>query len=196
MKALLPRIQRANEKFLQYYQKIQDNPFYAAAVVFAPRLRLNYLQQFWSAAEYEKAVWQIKKLWETFSQKIEGQAEEPHSPEKRRREKPPDLYDDIKDSILKQLHRPQSLDEYEEYTEYDRSHDEIAPIEWWMKARQREKYPRLSLLALEILSIPAMSDEPERCFSGGRHTVSWDRSRLGLKMIEMIECLKYWTRIF
>ena len=49
-------------------------------------------------------------------------------------------------------------------------------------------------MAINILSISLMSNEPERVFSGGRHTVSWDRAQLEAEIIEMRECLKYWKR--
>ena len=52
-------------------------------------------------------------------------------------------------------------------------------------------------MAIDILSIPAMSDEPERVFSGARRTVSWDRGQMKAKTLEQVECLKHWkqTRI-
>ena len=49
-------------------------------------------------------------------------------------------------------------------------------------------------MAINILSIPPMSDKPERVFSGARRTVSWDRGQLELETIEMRECLKHWKR--
>jgi hypothetical protein len=49
-------------------------------------------------------------------------------------------------------------------------------------------------MAVDILSIPAMSSEPERIFSGARRTISWDRARLGGRNIERTECLKSWIR--
>jgi hypothetical protein len=49
-------------------------------------------------------------------------------------------------------------------------------------------------MAIDILSIPAMSDEPERVFSGARRTISWDRASLGVEMIEKVECLKHWKQ--
>jgi hypothetical protein len=39
-------------------------------------------------------------------------------------------------------------------------------------------------MAIDILSIPAMSAEPERVFSGSRRTVSWDRAQLGAETLE------------
>jgi len=47
-------------------------------------------------------------------------------------------------------------------------------------------------MAIDILSIPAMSDEPERVFSAARRTISWDRTRLGVSNIERTQCLKSW----
>ena len=49
-------------------------------------------------------------------------------------------------------------------------------------------------MAIDILSIPAMSDEPERVFSGARRTISWERMQLGREIIEKVECLKSWMR--
>ena len=49
-------------------------------------------------------------------------------------------------------------------------------------------------MAINILSIPLMSDEPERVFSGARRTVSWDKGQMELGTIEMRECLKHWKK--
>jgi hypothetical protein len=46
-------------------------------------------------------------------------------------------------------------------------------------------------MALDILSIPAMSDELERVFSGACRTISWERSQLDVQTLECIECLKH-----
>ena len=57
---------------------------------------------------------------------------------------------------------------------------------------QQKTYPELSLMAITIFSIPAMSAEVERVFSSSRRTISWDRTRLSIKMLEMLEYLKHW----
>ena len=49
-------------------------------------------------------------------------------------------------------------------------------------------------MALDILSIPAISDKPERVFSGAHYTISWERMSLSEDTIEAIECLKHWKR--
>ena len=49
-------------------------------------------------------------------------------------------------------------------------------------------------MAIDILSIPPMSDEAERVFSGVRRTISWDRARFGAWVVEMTELLCYWNK--
>jgi hypothetical protein len=50
-------------------------------------------------------------------------------------------------------------------------------------------------MALDMLLIPAMSAEPERVFSGSKVTISDRRCRLGIQVIEALECLKSWMGI-
>jgi hypothetical protein len=55
-------------------------------------------------------------------------------------------------------------------------------------------------MIIDILSIPAMSDEFERVFSGTRRTIWWERAQLSAKNIEsgMLEKLAtewYFRRI-
>jgi len=67
-------------------------------------------------------------------------------------------------------------------------------LEWWCQDQQRKRWPRLSYMAINILSIPAMSDEPEQVFLGGRCTVSWERAQMGAENLERVECLKHCKR--
>ena len=48
---------------------------------------------------------------------------------------------------------------------------------------------------MDILSIPAMSAEPERLFSGAKITITDRRNRLGSDVVEALECLKSWFGI-
>jgi len=68
-------------------------------------------------------------------------------------------------------------------------------LDWWLKKEQRERLPDLSKMAINIFSIPAMSSEPERVFSGAKHTITEQRMSLKIDTIELLECLKSWFRI-
>jgi hypothetical protein len=67
-------------------------------------------------------------------------------------------------------------------------------LAWWSSLDQREAYPALSKLAIDVLSAFAMSADSESIFSGCRRTISWERARLGGKVIEHSECIKDWQR--
>jgi hypothetical protein len=49
-------------------------------------------------------------------------------------------------------------------------------------------------MAINILLIPAISDELERVFSGACRTVSWDRGQIEAKTLKKVECLKHWKQ--
>jgi hypothetical protein len=63
---------------------------------------------------------------------------------------------------------------------------------WWLEPTQRKTYPNLSIMAFNILSIPAMSAEPERLFSSCKITITDRRNQLGIESIEALECIKSW----
>jgi hypothetical protein len=84
------------------------------------------------------------------------------------------------------------MDEYEEYLS-------TPPLEagtvtnlviWW--GHHSGQWPNLSRLALDALSIPAMSAECERCFSDAGRTITDERASLGPDAIEASSCVKNW----
>ena len=83
-------------------------------------------------------------------------------------------------------------DEYEDFINSKPISIQGTALEWWLNLTRRADYPRLSQMAIDILSIPSMSAEAERVFSGARRTISWDRISLGSTNIERTECLKSW----
>ena len=70
----------------------------------------------------------------------------------------------------------------------------ISAREWWLSAPQRAQVPLLSRMAINLLSIPAMSSEAERVFSLTKKTISQGRWSLRPNTIEALECLKSWFR--
>jgi hypothetical protein len=85
-------------------------------------------------------------------------------------------------------------DEYEDFIKAKPTSIRGTALQWWLNPTRRADYPRLSQMAIDILSIPSMSAEAERVFSGGRRTITWDRMKLGSTNIECTECLKSWLR--
>ncbi len=86
-------------------------------------------------------------------------------------------------------------DEYEHYCKSERVYGFTGALTWWLEETQQKTYPNLSKMAVDILSIPAMSSEPERLFSGTKITITDRRNRMGSDVIEATECLKSWFGI-
>ena len=104
-------------------------------------------------------------------------------------EKEPDAFD--------LFEREQALmnsfkDEFQHFIDADPVNLSIGQtaLDWWLQSSSRATYPNLSRMAITILSIPPMSAEPERIFSGARRTITWCRFKLGADNIERSECLK------
>lgn len=134
----------------------------------------------------------VKKLWESYR----DEENIPISTALLQEEPPSELsnFRRIANDLTK-FTRPASQDEYDDYCNGDPCDiGGMSALSWWLQDSKRKRWPKLSLMAIDILSIPAMSDEPERVFSGARRTISWDRSQLGPETIEKIECVKHWVR--
>jgi hypothetical protein len=201
---MINRIDNALKKLEKYYTHFEDSPYYVMAIILCPSRRTKWILDNWAADRAQKAVRFAKYLWEKHRDKpllyataIEEQLqiEQKHRTKKDREKKASSQnpFERIKEQ-RNQSSRPKSHDEYEDFN-MEVSYDPgIAPLEWWLQDVQRKRWPRLSLLAIEIFTIPAMSDEPERIFSGGRRTMRWDRAKLSIETLEMLECQKHWMK--
>lgn len=91
----------------------------------------------------------------------------------------------------------QSLgDELEQYlSEPCLIQNDRTALDWWLASEQRSRLPYSSRMAIDVFSIPAMSSEPERVFSGAKHTLNKQRIRCTVKTIELLECLKSWFKL-
>jgi hypothetical protein len=150
---------------------------------------LRYLQQHWLAHWCSNAEKQAKGLWQTEYQN-----------------QTPDLFRhemEVESECF--ANEPTELELYErtaflasERDEFDRfvSQPQSAVtdgIKWWLEPTQQRDYPRLSQMAVDVLSVSPMSAEAERVFSGARRTISWERAALGSGSIGRGECLKSWN---
>ena len=150
-----------------------------------------YIQANWRKQWQSPALRKVKSLWEKYRENALFTITTPSYEE----ENIQDLSKfDRAAQDLGRFRRPASQDEYEDYNSELPYEISTTALIWWCQDLQRKRWPRLSYMAIDILSIPAMSDEPERVFSGARRTISWDRAQLSPDNIERIECLKSWLR--
>lgn len=192
LRLLLPGLESSLAKLESYYSKIQTNPYYALALILDPQNRTNYLEKIWPKDRADKAKWAAEYHWIKTRDQF-GLIPRPHE----NREVTPEAEQDpftMFEAQLRSKIRPKSQDEYDDYIKDTSYNATMTPLQWWLEKSQRKRWPRLSQLAIDIHSIPAMSAEPERIFSGGRRTISWDRGNLSIETLELLECQKNWAR--
>ncbi|KAG7410412.1 hypothetical protein Forpi1262_v017528 [Fusarium oxysporum f. sp. raphani] len=65
-------------------------------------------------------------------------------------------------------------------------------LQWWLG--RKTLFPRLFNMAMDLLSISAMSSENERVFSAAKLTISSQRNALHWVTVEALQCLRNWAR--
>jgi hypothetical protein len=61
-------------------------------------------------------------------------------------------------------------------------------LQWWYN--RRKQWPNLSRIAFDSLTVPLISDNPERSFSSGRDMITYRRSQLASDIIEACAFLR------
>jgi hypothetical protein len=186
-----PCINSGWERLEKYYNLTDRSPVYIAAMVLCPAIKWGYFQKNWERVQFAPAQAKGLALWKAEYQPT-AVVLLPVSNE--------ELEEDDEElntfTAWEKAHTatqiPDLQDEYEKYI--------AAPImtgikdarKWWLESTQQLMYPNLSIMALDLLSIPAMSAEPECLFSGAKVTITDRRNKLGIQMIQAIESLKSW----
>jgi hypothetical protein len=175
-------------KLDKYYSMTDRSPVYIAALVLSPQWKWEYIDNNWPEQWQANCRKRMLDFW-TEEYKSTAIAVPTQVSESG---------NEVKNSFYKwaQQKKGTSLDQ-DEYTRYLLAPvlpEVVDPRSWWLEPTQRKTYPALSVMALDILSIPAMSAEPERLFSDTKITITDRRNKLGIESIQAIECLKSWLR--
>jgi hypothetical protein len=175
--------------FDKWFLATEETPVYAAAVLLHPSRRLRYLQQHWPTRWCSDAEEQVRELWQSEYQiKSKDSIQEARAVES---EWPIDEPTELELYERTAFLTPEG-DEFDRFIAQPQS-AVVDAVTWWLEPTQQRDYPRLSQMAVDILSISPMSAEAERVFYGARRTISWERAALGSVSIERGECLKSWS---
>lgn len=180
--------------FDKYYDKTDESPLYASALILHPNCRAKYIRANWKPKWQRPVLKKVKDLWISYRDGQNGNFPSPPRISKERRDDYLDEYDRAAKNLRRYI-RPPTQDEFDDYSNGEPCDiGKASALEWWCQEPQQDRWPKLSLMAIDILSIPAMSAEPERVFSGARRTISWERAQMGATNLERVECLKHWQR--
>jgi hAT family C-terminal dimerisation region len=195
------RLLRTMKKLEKYAAKLDDSPYYLAARIPDPECRTSFLKNKNNGTitlEGSKKLYVVRKLWERFRDKtlVQASYETTKSSESTLESiEQLSAFHKARRQHIEEQTRPQSQDEFDNYINENPIplDNRTTSLQWWNLPLQRTRFPRLSQLAMEVLSIPGMSDKPERVFSGSRRRIPWDRTRTSPRILEETECLKDWA---
>ena len=191
---LATMMETAWAKLADYYELPEDSPAYSAATVLNPSLKWAYMEKTWEEKSewVERAKVRVGALWrETYKSTstcpapLRGPVHDPTT-------KRPNGYTAW---IKEQKATIFNMDD-DEYEVYCREPVMMVsdPLKWWLESAQRRRFPNLSLMAIDILSIPPMSSETERLFSKAKLSISDQRGSMNVETVNLLECLRSWDR--
>ncbi len=177
-------------KALKYWNKTDRAPPYIAAIALNPTIKWTYFDK-WEEEWRPHMKEQMRLFWETTYRSTNVTAPQPVERQLNTNNEYLQYLEDLRATPNN------GADELERflYAEPLVLPSSDTALDWWLKKEQRERLPDLSKMAINIFSIPAMSSEPERVFSGAKHTITEQRMSLKIDTIELLECLKSWFRI-
>jgi len=194
------------DKLNEYYTKLDETPAYYASAILNPASRWGYFKNTWTDKAQlpwlQEAKRMVKTLWEEEYKSLPNVSNSDEEPPFKRLKAMSALE-------RHRAHRTSSLagrcpldrsvnadhDEYDHWlSSPDAKSDPLVtdPIQYWWE--RRKDYPRLSRMALDLLSVPPMLAECERLFSVAGQMVSPLRTRLEASTIGMTQTLRSWVR--
>jgi hypothetical protein len=188
----------------KYYRRLDEIPVYYAAVALHPKYRFKYFEEWWSnhPAWIQSAKDSVRDLWNTeYKYRPLGDTtttpRNPHSCRPTKTRTPFDTFDSFRTATPSSLQDNKDEvpeDEFDRWQEDTHPNDGAVddPFQYW--SLRQEEYPRISRMAIEILSVPPMSTEPERLFSVSGAMVTPRRTRLESSTISIAMTLRSWLR--
>ena len=175
--------------FDKYYRLIDETGAYTAAILLHPNYRKSYLEAAWKRQWVSPGVERARQLWQQYkgdSDTLTTEDDLSHLTQ----------YERFQYETQQKQRRGKSglQDEFERFIIAPPDLIKGHPLDWWLQTSQRDSYPALSQMAIDVLSAMAMSAESERVFSAARRTIPWTRARLESKAIEHSECVKHWQK--
>lgn len=199
-------VNAAWSKLKDYYKRLDETPIYYASFALHPAKRWSGLEKLWATQSISwmtKAKKMIKDEWNNRYKglrldsaiSISTPESTPEPLAKRRRV-------NAFESFLNRT-RPDPAapadDEFEideldiwSATTEDDDYSVADPLVYWHQNRRR--YPRLSQMALDFLTIQAMSAECERLFSAAGNLLDSTRTSLDIRVVSMCMALRSWLR--
>jgi hypothetical protein len=195
------------DKLNEYYTKLEETPAYYASAILNPASRWGYFENTWTDQAQlpwlQEAKRMVRTLWDEEYKSLPTHSNSDEEPPFKRLKAMSALERHRAHRTSSLAGRCSSLEsslnaDHDEYDHWlsspDAKNDPLVtdPIQYWWE--RRKDYPRLSRMALDLLSVPPMSAECERLFSVAGQMVSPLRTRLEASTIGITQTLRSWVR--
>ena len=188
-------IEVAWEKLEKYYSLTDDSPVYALATVLNPTKKWQYFEGAWHGldngrhrgiiARTKRRAW---NFWEANYQPA-----------------PEIITPAVSTNAVYAFYNTFNIttveDEYTAYitarqmkSQHPNIRPKFHPLDWWMEPAQRREYPKLSQMAIDLLSVPAMPTDVERLFSAAKLCMTDLRSSMYASTLDKLQSLKSWNK--
>jgi hypothetical protein len=181
--SLQSSLKYAIDKLEKYLDILDETPAYWAALILHPGRRMKWVKLFYEGND--KRILEIQRRFVAYF--------DAHHPAVEPAARPctPVQVHGFGDSFYDAPVAGGIVDEVGEYLRGP-VHPVDNPIQWWLA--RKEEYPRLTSMALEILSIPPCATECERTFSLTKLTIGSQRHSLGDGTLSELQCVRNWAR--
>jgi hypothetical protein len=193
-------INLAWDKLDEYYQRLDETPIYYTAMALHPAYRWDWFDETWAhkPSWIEKAKETVADVWLSDYAHLEVRTSSSRGDDEPPAKRPRFFNPFEKNSRVPSSIPPYAAaivgDEYQAWqTDRDARDGNVRdPIGYWITKQGR--YPRLSRMALDFLTIQPMSAECERLFSAAGKIVSGLRTNLDAEIIAICQVLRSWYR--
>ncbi|KAI8416761.1 hypothetical protein FOFC_03074 [Fusarium oxysporum] len=193
-------INLAWDKLDEYYQRLDETPIYYTAMALHPAYRWDWFDETWAhkPSWVEKAKEMVADVWLSDYAHLEVRTSSSRGDDEPPAKRPRFFNPFEKNSRLPNSKPAYAAiivgDEYQAWqTDREASDGDVRDaIGYWITKQSR--YPRLSRMALDFLTIQPMSAECERLFSAAGKMVSGLRTNLDAEIIAICQVLRSWYR--
>lgn len=181
-------------KINKYYKLTDESPIYRMAIALHPAYKFDYFRQkWWKRDDWIKAAEKdLSAYYSKIVRAVDDEEASNPSPASSPIEDEFDAWGHTTDRPRRGKKRKVET-EWEAWIKHPPTAEERKvknPLVWWIE--RRHIYPTLAKIAINILSMPAMSAEPERVFSDGSELITDKRNSLGDDTVEAEMLQKNW----
>jgi hypothetical protein len=189
-------LRAAVNKLKKYYNKLDESPYYFIATLLHPYYK-TYCEVSWrdNRLRFERAMAAFRRIWAGYKPATE--------PVQAARSSGNTIDDAIEALMSQEVSDVPGAEVHNEYDhwrqfeprwqrEYYEDKKSESPVKYWQRLQSR--YPNLSQLAIDVLTIPASSSDCERMFTDLGDLLEPKRRKLGAELLAALKCVKEWQK--